>query len=118
LTRCSFVEWKRLAEQYGLPVVAVLVPAVRGTDATTEKNGQFQRISEMLGELGIPLLDLYPEFMKRGNLVDAHFKFDGHWTPTGHKWAAEAIFDYLKREGYLQNGRKSAATRTRSDVDR
>jgi hypothetical protein len=118
LTRCSFTEWKRLAEQDGLPLVVVVVPAVRRYEPAIEKNGQFQRISGILADLKVPLLDLYPEFIKRGNMVDAHFKFDGHWTPIGHEWAAEAIFDYLKHEGYLQSREENAASRAISDIGR
>jgi hypothetical protein len=116
LTRCSFAEWKRLAEQNGLPLVVVVAAAVRGYEPAIEKNGQTQRISGILGDLNVPLLDLYPGFIKRGSMIDAHFKFDGHWTPTGHKWTAEAIFEYLKREGYLQRREKNATNRPRSDM--
>ena len=115
LTSCSFAEWKRLAAEGGLPLVAVVVAAMRGYQPAIEQNGQFQRIFRILEELNIPLLDLYPEFIKRGNMADAHFKFDGHWTPTGHKWAAEAIFEYLKHEGYLQPREKNATNRPRAD---
>jgi lysophospholipase L1-like esterase len=116
LTRCSFAEWKRLAEQDGLPLVVVVVPAVRGQEPAVEKDGQFKRIAGILSELHVPLLDLYPEFVKRGDMDDAHFKFDGHWTSTGHKWSAEAILDYLKHEGYLQSRQENAANRARSDI--
>ena len=102
LTRCSFTEWKRLAERDGLPLVVIVVPGVRGYEPDVENNGQFQRIFGIMAELNIPLLDLYPEFIKRGRMVDAHFKFDAHWNSTGHQWAAEATFEYLKRERYVQ----------------
>jgi lysophospholipase L1-like esterase len=100
LTRCSFQEWKRLAEREGLPLIAVAAPGLTGTES--DKTGYLQRVLSILDESKIPLLNLYPEFVKRGNVPDAHLKFDGHWTVTGHRWAAEAISDYLGREGYLE----------------
>ena len=30
-------------------------------------------------------------------LRDAQWAHDGHWNPTGYRWATEALLEYLKR---------------------
>ena len=49
-------------------------------------------------EAGLPLFDLYPEFVSRGDPMAARWKYDGHWNPTGHSWAAEGIASFLLQE--------------------
>lgn len=91
-TRCAFAEWKRIAEEDHFKL---LVAAVEGVRANGE--GQLVKLRAILEPLGIPLLDLYPAFLAKGELAAAHWKSDSHWAPTGHRWAAEAISDYLSQ---------------------
>ena len=55
----------------------------------------------MTGELELPLIDLHQEFVKHHDPKLAHFKGDGHWSPNGHRWAADAIMNYLADNGYV-----------------
>jgi hypothetical protein len=90
LTKCSFALWKEAAErdQFKLLIVA--------TDGVTipTMSGQIDRLKKLAGELQIPLFDLYPAWEKHG-IAGGKFKFDGHWNVQGHRWSADAIFDYL-----------------------
>ena len=56
------------------------------------------RLNEMAAERGIPVIDQGGFILRQGaELRDAHWKRDEHWNPAGHRWAAEALLEYLKR---------------------
>jgi hypothetical protein len=83
-------------------LIAVLAENVQsGAPSGAAESWQVKRFAQILDELKIPWLNLYPEFAKRGDVNAARIGFDPHWNAQGHQWAAESIFDYLKREGYL-----------------
>ena len=54
-----------------------------------------KRITGIAARVGVPVLDLYAAFAERGDWRDTEFTHDGHWNALGHRWAAEAIADYL-----------------------
>ena len=62
---------------------------------TFDKLNQLKRITGIAERVGIPVLDLYPAFAERGDWRDTEFAHDFHWNALGHRWAAEAIADYL-----------------------
>ena len=57
--------------------------------------GMLVRLERIAARHGLPLLDLAPAFARRGDLRAAHWRHDPHWSPTGHRWAAEAITELL-----------------------
>ena len=53
-------------------------------------------MSEMAAERGIPVIDQGDYIRRQGaELHDANWAHDAHWNPTGHRWAAEALLEYL-----------------------
>ena len=55
-----------------------------------------QRLRTLLGDRQILYLPLAEHIGRRGgNLNDAHFRHDGHWSPQGHTWAAEALVEHI-----------------------
>ena len=55
------------------------------------------RLEEMATERGIPVIDQSGFILRQGaELRDAHWRHDAHWNPAGHRWAAEALLEYLK----------------------
>ncbi len=93
LTKCAFIEWQKLAEQDGFKLLVASANSVEG---------QIDRLKGITGALELPLLDLQQEFVKQHHdPALAHFKTDGHWSPNGHRWAAEAVMNYLADNGYL-----------------
>ena len=54
-------------------------------------------------ERGIPVVDMhrYITVVAEGNPDDAGFSHDDHWSPQGHRWAAEALWEYLKERPAL-----------------
>ena len=60
--------------------------------------GAFARMKAMAAERGIPVIDQGGFIHRRGaGLRDAGWAHNDHWSPTGHRWAAEALLEYLKR---------------------
>lgn len=56
----------------------------------------FKLLKELADKRGIPMIDLYAYIEGQGGRIrDARFLGDGHWSPQGHRWAAEAILKYL-----------------------
>ncbi len=57
----------------------------------------FQRMSQMAAVLGIPVIDQSDYILRQGaRLGDARWPHDYHWNPAGHRWAAEALLEYLE----------------------
>ena len=60
--------------------------------------GTFARLNEMAAERRIPVIDQADVIYRQGaELRDAAWAHNDHWSPTGHRWAAEALLEYLKR---------------------
>jgi lysophospholipase L1-like esterase len=59
-------------------------------------------ISGRLAALGIPVVDLLPAFREVGRRNPfLYFPLNGHWTPAGHRLAAETILEALKGQDAL-----------------
>ena len=60
--------------------------------------GMLARLKEMAAERGIPVID-QGDFIRRqgASLRDAGWAHDDHWNPAGHRWAAQALLEHLKR---------------------
>lgn len=53
---------------------------------------------------GIPVISQYGHIVAAGGPArDAYWTHDRHWSPTGHRWAAEAILAWLKRNPQVCN---------------
>jgi hypothetical protein len=60
-----------------------------------------RRLNDFLAAENIPHLDLLPVFRHAAadpKTPPLHFRHDGHWTVAGHRLAAEAIHEFLRRE--------------------
>ena len=54
----------------------------------------FDRLERLAKARNIPVIDLYAFNRANGRRgKDAHFPHDGHWSPQGHRWAAEAVLE-------------------------
>lgn len=64
-----------------------------------------RRLDALVRARGIPVIDEYEQIVRRGGRIeDVHWLHDGHWNPVGHRWAAEAMLDYLKRNREICRG--------------
>jgi lysophospholipase L1-like esterase len=62
------------------------------------------RLAAILDGAGIPYLDTLPIFQETATQPEAsplYFRYDFHWTPAGHKLAAEAVESFLRDSGLL-----------------
>ena len=60
--------------------------------------GTFARMNEMAAQRRIPVIDQADVIYRQGaELRDARWAHNDHWSPTGHRWATEALLEYLKR---------------------
>lgn len=63
-----------------------------------------RRLDATARRLGVPHLDLQPAFQPRvdaDGLFAYYFEADYHWTPAGHRVAADAVADFLQRSDLL-----------------
>ena len=55
-------------------------------------------VEDLAEAKGIPVVSQHDYIVRQGRRVyDGIFPFDGHWTPTGHQWVAEALLERLRQ---------------------
>lgn len=105
MTELGFQAWRETVDRDGVKILAVLTEGVtrKGRD-WNEANGRLasgqnyrKKIERAAALANIPVLDLHPIFddYTDGDLDKTHFLYDSHWAESGHRWAAQAISEYL-----------------------
>ena len=103
-TRFALEQFKQRADRDGakLVILASHTVKVHGTP-------MFERLSQMAAALDIPVIDQADFILRQGaDLSDAYWPHDGHWNPAGHRWAAEALLEYLKEHPAICDGPSAA----------
>ena len=83
------------------------------TSHTIGRRGErmFDRLRAIADERGIPVIDQYDYIIRKGGRIeDAHWTHDEHWNVTGHRWAAEALFEYLEQHPETCDGTVAEGT--------
>ena len=58
---------------------------------------RFERLTAIAAELDIPVIDQHDYIISTGAVpTDAKWKHDWHWNKDGHRWAAEALLEWLR----------------------
>ena len=67
---------------------------------STIRKGPLRVVVEELAEArGIPVVSQRDYIVRQGRkLSEGTFPLDGHWNPTGHRWAAEAVLERLRQD--------------------
>ena len=64
----------------------------------TRGDPSFDRIDGLAGARGIPVIAQHDHIIRRGGRFrDAIWAHDRHWSPVGHRWAAEALLEWIDR---------------------
>ena len=92
-TAWALAEFRRRADRDGAALAILSVHHMGGPGAR-----ESAVLRGMAEPLGIPVISQRDWIARSGGRAgDAHFPHDIHWTPQGHRWAAEAILDWLRR---------------------
>ena len=109
-TAFALDEFKKRAERDGAALVILASYHVRTPGRnmesdhmrSTDGDGTLALLSEMASERSIPVVDQADFINRQGaELRDARWAHDGHWNLAGHRWAAEALLEYLKQNQEL-----------------
>ena len=94
ITEFALEQFKRRANHDGAAVM-ILATYPLGD----EGDPMFDILNGIATSLGIPVVSQQNYITHQGySISDAHFPNDGHWSPKGHRWAAEAVWEYIKEE--------------------
>ena len=91
-TRFAMEQFKQRADRDGVNLVIL-------ASHTLKLHGtiMFERMSKIAASLDIPVIDQADYILRQGSrLTDAQWKHDGHWNVAGHRWAAEALLEYIE----------------------
>ena len=56
----------------------------------------FERLSDISAAVDVPVIDQAEYILRQGaELADAQWAHDDHWNVAGHRWAAEALLEYI-----------------------
>ena len=92
-TAFGIEQFKRRADRDGVNLAILSASAHMGTQG----DPQFDRLNAIAQARGIPIISYYDYIVRQGRQAqDGILRFDGHWNPTGHRWAAEAVLEWLK----------------------
>jgi hypothetical protein len=113
ITKRIFVRLKHDVESNGGRLIVFTVPSIDESSAVNEKERGntsshagsvclgaapgYKRLHRMLGELGVDLIDLLPDFRKAAqeDNIELFRTSDKHWNPAGHALAAERVVSDL-----------------------
>ena len=92
-TEFGIEQFKRRADRDG----ARLTILAATKDMGTPGDPQFDRLSAIADARGIPIISDYDYTVRQGYDAERSIlRHDGHWSPAGHQWAAEAVLEWLK----------------------
>ena len=91
-TKFGLEQFKRRAERDGAELVILAVYRTK-----VDGNLPFDRLTAIAEELDIPVIEQYEYIIGIGaDPMNANWKHDFHWNKNGHRWAAEALLEWLK----------------------
>ena len=98
-TAFALDEFQRRVAADGASLWLLLATSAKWWSQLGDASDPLRVIVEDLAEArGIPIVSLHDYLVRQGRRVnDGTFTFDGHWNPTGHQWAAEALLERLRQ---------------------
>ena len=96
-TAFALDQFKERVEEDGVSLVILST-----TTMGTQGNWNFDRMHALAKARDIPVIDQTDYILRQGGQIqDARWKHDSHWTPIGHQWAAEALLEYLRENQHI-----------------
>ena len=93
-TNFGIAQFKRRADHDG---VALMI--LTAYDSGGKGDPVFEDLSNMAGLMDIPVISQHDYILNRGGSIEENrWRNDFHWTPVGHRWAAEAVWEHMKNE--------------------
>ena len=93
-TRFALEQFKQRADRDGAKLVVLASHTLRRYRYGPR---MFERLNEMAATLDVPVIDHADFLLRQGaNLGEANWDHDYHWNAAGHRWAAEALLEYLE----------------------
>ena len=103
MTAFALDQFKARADRDGAAVV-VLATYRMGARGHT----RFDGLRTMAAARGFPVVSQYDYIVRQGGRIeDARWPHDPHWNPTGHRWAAEALLEWLRAHQHVCEPRAS-----------
>ena len=97
-TAFALEQWRERTQRAGSRLVVLSAHVNRLPSWLSVPEEPFERLVPLLEAQDIPLVDQYDYIVRQaGDPRDASWGYDLHWDPEGHRWAAEAMLDYLER---------------------
>ena len=97
-TRFALEQFKQRADRDGAKLVILASYRVHG-------NLMFERLSQMASAFDIPVIDQGDYILRQGaEIRDARWPHDYHWSLAGHRWAAEALLEYIEEHPTICDG--------------
>ena len=114
-TAFALEQFEERADRDGVRLVILASHVMKNPDVA----GIRLALDEMAANLGIPVIDQADYILRQGaSLADAQWPHDGHWSPAGHQWAAEALLEYIDGHRAVCDGPAGAVGREDSDDPR
>ena len=99
-TRFALEQFQQRADRDGARLVILAAHALRYYGPR-----MFERMNQIAATLDIPVIDQADYIRRQGaRLSDANWPHDGHWNPVGHRWAAEALLEYIEGHPAICDG--------------
>ena len=94
-TAFALDQWKMRVES-GPRSARLVVLATDSMHRSSRNRAALEVLKELAAERDIPVIDQVTHILDRGgDPGDVHFANDGHWSPQGHQWAAEALLEWM-----------------------
>ena len=97
-TRFALEQFRQRTDRDGAKLVILASHKGHGTL-------MFERMSQIAATLDIPVIEQADFILRQGaDPQDAHWRQDGHWNVAGHRWAAEALLEYIEERPAICDG--------------